>query len=278
MTDLLKNGAFLLVLLGSFHALARTVRRRPASGAWRGFAARLRARGVEQRDTAWLFGLLAVTLVPALVSGFFPAPAASAAPAASSPVAEALAFLAGPLLFPAALALAAVLPPLLRGLDARDGFGLRGSVSGALRLGVRWGMAMVLPLLLLGLALAGLSRLGGTEPEPQPVFRSLGASGEAPWRQLWIVLCGVLFSPLGEEAAFRGLLLPALLRRRGVAGSVVLSSLFFAAIHLHLDAFLPLACVGACLSLAYLATGRLLVPVAMHATYNAASLLLAFLE
>ena len=51
-------------------------------------------------------------------------------------------------------------------------------------------------------------------------------------RDAWIVsLFGVLFAPIFEEVYFRGLLYPALARRLGTPVSVVITALFFAAIH-----------------------------------------------
>ena len=47
------------------------------------------------------------------------------------------------------------------------------------------------------------------------------------------------------------------------------SSLLFAAHHLSLTAALPLAALGATWSYLYLASGNLLVPVAIHALWNA---------
>ena len=51
--------------------------------------------------------------------------------------------------------------------------------------------------------------------------------------------------------------------------STQVSSLLFAAHHLSLTAALPLAALGATWSYLYLASGNLLVPVAIHALWNA---------
>ena len=66
------------------------------------------------------------------------------------------------------------------------------------------------------------------------------------------------------------LLLRALERLCGRADvATVVSSLLFAAHHLSLTAALPLAALGATWSYLYLASGNLLVPVAIHAAWNA---------
>jgi membrane protease YdiL (CAAX protease family) len=73
-----------------------------------------------------------------------------------------------------------------------------------------------------------------------------------------------------EEVLYRGFLLRALERLCGRADvATVASSLLFAAHHLSLTAALPLAALGATWSYLYLASGNLLVPVAIHALWNA---------
>ena len=111
------------------------------------------------------------------------------------------------------------------------------------------------------------------------------------------LLDGVFAHRWWEEVLYRGFLLRALERLVGradvatVVSSCVestseldfasmawgarnlisqqVSSLLFAAHHLSLTAALPLAALGATWSYLYLASGNLLVPVAIHALWNA---------
>ena len=77
-------------------------------------------------------------------------------------------------------------------------------------------------------------------------------------------------APWWEEVLYRGFLLRALERLCGRADvATLVSSLLFAAHHLSLTAALPLAALGATWSYLYLASGNLLVPVAIHALWNA---------
>jgi len=77
-------------------------------------------------------------------------------------------------------------------------------------------------------------------------------------------------APWWEEVLYRGFSLRALQRLVGRADvAAVASSLVFAAHHLSLTAALPLAALGATWSYLYLASGNLLVPVAIHALWNA---------
>ena len=84
------------------------------------------------------------------------------------------------------------------------------------------------------------------------------------------LLDGVFAHRWWEEVLYRGFLLRALERLVGRADvAAVVSSLLFAAHHLSLTAALPLAALGATWSYLYLASGNLLVPVAIHALWNA---------
>ena len=84
------------------------------------------------------------------------------------------------------------------------------------------------------------------------------------------LLDGVFAHRWWEEVLYRGFLLRALERLCGRADvATVASSLLFAAHHLSLTAALPLAALGATWSYLYLASGNLLVPVAIHALWNA---------
>ena len=235
-------------------------------------AGRLRSRDVRGRDAACCLAAILLLVLPGLAPALSPAVAAEGAARESPAV-----FLLGPVAMPIFLAAVALLPSRIRRESPRDVFGFREIRPSDPVLGLCLGIAVIPLLLATGFAVMALEAAFGIEPDPQPALRMLSDAGLPGWRKAYLVFATVAVSPVGEELAFRGILLPALLRRRGAAAAVLLSSLFFGAIHLNLDAFLPVSCVGACFALAYLATGRILVPVAMHATYNAAALLLDLL-
>ena len=92
---------------------------------------------------------------------------------------------------------------------------------------------------------------------------------QGPANQVLLVLVAAGLAPLGEEALFRGLLLPALTRRVGLIGGVAISAALFALLHFNAFAFLPLFAFGLALGAAYWMTGSLLVPILMHAVFNA---------
>ncbi len=91
-----------------------------------------------------------------------------------------------------------------------------------------------------------------------------------------MLLTGVLavvVAPLAEETIFRGYLYGVLKRYLGGIGAGVLTAGLFAAIHLDLAALPALFVLALCLTLAYEATGSLLVNIFMHSLFNLVSLL-----
>jgi membrane protease YdiL (CAAX protease family) len=81
----------------------------------------------------------------------------------------------------------------------------------------------------------------------------------------WIVLVG----PLAEEVFFRGYAYRFIAQRAGVPTGVVVSSLFFAAIHTNLSGFLVYLAIGAVLAWVYERTARLAAAVTGHVVVNA---------
>ena len=95
-----------------------------------------------------------------------------------------------------------------------------------------------------------------------------------PWARAQFIVFAVIVAPIAEEALFRGILLPLLVRRLGAVLGLGLVAIGFAALHGDVGSFPGLAVLSVALSLAYVRTGTLLVPMAMHALFNAANLAL----
>lgn len=92
-----------------------------------------------------------------------------------------------------------------------------------------------------------------------------------------MIMMVLVMAPVFEELLFRGLGLPLLTRRLGLAPAIVLTSFLFAVAHLHLMSFPQLFVLAAAFSLAYVATGSLLIPILMHALFNGVNLGLLWL-
>ncbi len=85
---------------------------------------------------------------------------------------------------------------------------------------------------------------------------------------IFLVLLAVVFAPIAEEMLFRGILLPILAKKIGVAASVIITSAIFSAIHMHLPSFLPLFALSLALAISYLYWRNLLIPIFIHAIFN----------
>jgi membrane protease YdiL (CAAX protease family) len=88
-----------------------------------------------------------------------------------------------------------------------------------------------------------------------------------------LVFAIIAVAPVFEEVLFRGLLLPWLARRLGWIGGILISSAFFALIHFHLPATLPLATLGIALCLLYALSGRLILCIFVHMIFNSVNLI-----
>jgi len=134
-------------------------------------------------------------------------------------------------------------------------------VTGTLRLGVLLSAVMLIP--------------GARDISTTPLEAL--ASGLGPMQgPAWLVLAApvILLAPVGEELAFRGLLLPAACGWLRPAGAVALTAVIFAAMHWHYGAMLPLlAFVAAILGWARIASGGVRAPIVLHMLVNAAGFL-----
>lgn len=137
-------------------------------------------------------------------------------------------------------------------------------------------LAAALPLVYAAMIVAG--HWARPEQGQEEAVRLLTLSeGFAP--RMAVILAAVVVAPMVEEFLFRGYLYGVLRRYLGPAAGIALNSALFAGIHLHVPSLGPLFALAVCLTLAYEATGSLLVPMTMHALFNAQSvafLLLGF--
>ena len=112
----------------------------------------------------------------------------------------------------------------------------------------------------------------GHEPEPQDVVR-LFAELDAGFMFYYFIFLALFLAPVSEEILFRGLLLPALGRRWGMGAAILVSSVLFALMHFHIPSLVPLFVFSVALSLAYIYTESIIVPIVMHMLFNGVSLM-----
>jgi hypothetical protein len=94
------------------------------------------------------------------------------------------------------------------------------------------------------------------------------AGEQSFWMRVCLMGLAVVLAPLFEEILFRGIGLPLIARKWGVAPAVAAVSLFFAAIHFHLPSMMPLFVIAVAFSLAYIHSGSIVVPIVMHGLFN----------
>jgi len=163
-----------------------------------------------------------------------------------------------------------------RNMPIREALGLRKPLDpSAWSLGFR-GYFFALPALFIaGLLTLGVYRLLGRQPEPQLAIASLeNIRHPAEIIAIFVLIAGI--GPFCEEVLFRGVLFPMLTRRLGVGAGLVLHSLLFAAIHMHMPGFLSLFSLSIVLGLVYQRSQNLMSAFALHSFFNAMTLLIFF--
>ena len=87
-----------------------------------------------------------------------------------------------------------------------------------------------------------------------------------------VVFMVVILAPIAEEVIFRGYFYGVIRRYAGRIPAIAISSLLFAAIHVHLPSLLALGILGVILCLLYERVGSLWAPITMHAAFNASNI------
>jgi membrane protease YdiL (CAAX protease family) len=79
----------------------------------------------------------------------------------------------------------------------------------------------------------------------------------------------VLLAPVAEEVLFRGILYPAIKQMGRPRLALWGTSLLFAAVHMNVVTFVPLAVLALVLTVLYERTNNLLAPITAHVLFNA---------
>jgi membrane protease YdiL (CAAX protease family) len=87
-----------------------------------------------------------------------------------------------------------------------------------------------------------------------------------------VILMAVVVAPIAEEVIFRGYFYGVIRRYGGRIPALLISSLLFAAIHIHLPSVPGLFLLAIILCLLYERTGSLWAPIALHAAFNASTI------
>jgi membrane protease YdiL (CAAX protease family) len=141
-----------------------------------------------------------------------------------------------------------------------------------------WGAGLLvaaLPLIFASSAVVSSLMHVNSQKDSQPIMQLFEGVAE-PSRRIPIIILAVVIAPLAEEFFFRGFLYGVLKRYAGALPSMAFTGIAFALIHLHVPSLLPLFLLACVLTLAYELSGSLLVPMAMHALFNAITLVGVF--
>jgi membrane protease YdiL (CAAX protease family) len=103
-----------------------------------------------------------------------------------------------------------------------------------------------------------------------PIFAELSS----PW---WLLLVGIIVAPVVEEIFFRGFLYAGLAERYSWRKAAVISSAFFAIVHLQPLAIVPIFILGYIFAYLYRRSGSIWPAVVMHVSTNALALGAAYL-
>lgn len=142
------------------------------------------------------------------------------------------------------------------------GRGERGVVAGLMT------FVMAMPIVVAAnLAWVGVLKLSGIELARQPAVELVGRLGGSPWFFAFIA-SAVVFAPTAEELLFRAGVFRLFRSRAPRWLAYVVPALLFAAIHFHLESFVPLAVLGMIFSFAYERTGTISTPIVAHAVFN----------
>lgn len=153
-------------------------------------------------------------------------------------------------------------------------FGLK--KIGVLKAGVTGGLlvAAIFPVLMVAtLVMQLMLREKAREQEVVQVFREAAGANQTP-AIIALFFMAVVVAPIFEEVVFRGYLYGVFKRWAGPIASLFFSALLFAALHQSLTVLPSLVLLAIGLTVAYEWSGSLLVPMAMHASFNCVNLLL----
>ncbi len=165
-----------------------------------------------------------------------------------------------------------------RGASWREAFGLgHGHVLLRIGQGIVFYLAAMPVVLFYGLVSLMLFHALGLPFDRQPAVDFMLDPEQPLGLQLYLVTLAVVGAPIIEETLFRGIAFPAMLRHTTLTRAMVFVSLIFAAIHFTPTAVIPLFVFAMALSLAYLYTGNIIVPMVMHLLFNSVSLGMLFM-
>lgn len=132
---------------------------------------------------------------------------------------------------------------------------------------------IIAPVMATSLVSSLILKQVGYDVQPQEILIAFTKS-DSLMINFYIAFIVIFIAPVFEELIFRGIFFPYILKYASIPVAVFSVSAVFAAIHGHIPSFLPIFVLGCGLSLGYLKSGSIVVPITMHVLFNALNLVL----
>jgi membrane protease YdiL (CAAX protease family) len=132
---------------------------------------------------------------------------------------------------------------------------------------------IIAPVMLTSLISGIVLKQFGYDVQPQEILIAFTQS-DSLLINIYIAVIAIFVGPIFEELIFRGILFQYVLKYTSIPVAVFAVSAVFAGIHGHIPSFMPIFVLGCGLSLAYLKSGSIVVPITMHVLFNALNLIL----
>jgi len=148
------------------------------------------------------------------------------------------------------------------------------SLPVALKHALLFYIALIPPIIFVAAAANGILSHFNVPLESQQILKIFSETTTPLWMRSTTILLAVVMAPIIEETIFRGIALPIAIKHTSPIMAIFATSAIFALIHGNLQAIAPLFILATGLAVAYIYTRSLIVPIAMHAIFNTASLIL----
>jgi membrane protease YdiL (CAAX protease family) len=146
----------------------------------------------------------------------------------------------------------------------------------ALGLAIIWLVVLRVVAIIYGIIASIVGTILKVQPPTELVTRIPQLFGYGYVGLLVAVVLGALVAPIVEELFFRGFLYPALRRRLGVAGGIVVSAVVFGLFHGNAWLIFPTFAIGMILAYLYEREGSLGPPIMLHSLNNLISIVIIY--
>lgn len=107
---------------------------------------------------------------------------------------------------------------------------------------------------------------------------NLFAESQSPLFIIAVIFFSVIVAPFTEEMLFRVVLFRFIKTKLNQISALIITSAFFATLHFHFLAIVPLFTLGILLARSYEATGHPLTSITFHACFNLNTLIILFIQ